>query len=149
MTLRFFNGLQIDVPSGWTDLSTVIIAPKEGVAKGERPSINLVVKRRPAKKKDDGDTLSSYLAFMRQSFGELLDLETKEMLVGNTRAKAVRFTAVAEGRRFTQTTMLYTSAGDEISATVTQLDEDPTTAKQVEKLLKSIRPAAGGLFGIK
>ncbi|MEQ9502935.1 MAG: hypothetical protein RIT81_39055 [Deltaproteobacteria bacterium] len=149
MTLRFFNGLQIDVPKGWTDLSTVIIAPKKDVAKGDRPSINLVVKRRPAKKKEDADTLKSYLSFMRQSFGELHDLETKDLLVGNTRAKAVRFKAYADGRCFTQTTMLYTSAGDEISATVTQLDEDPTTAKEVEKLLKSIRPAAGGLFGIK
>ena len=93
--------------------------------------------------------MKSYLSFMRQSFGELSDLETKEMLVGSVRAKAVRFTAVADGRRFRQMTMMYESAGDEISATVTQLDGDPTPAKDIEALLKSIRPAAGGLFGIK
>ena len=148
MTLRFFNGIQIDVPKGWTDLSTVILAPRDDVAKGDKPTINLGVKRRPAKSKDQAKTLEAYLAFMRKTFGELEGLKTKEMLIGAVRAQAVHFTTTAGDKRFLQMTLLYHSGGDEISATVTQLDGDPMPIKDIEKLLKSIRPAAGGVFGI-
>lgn len=149
MATRFFNGIQIDVPDGWTDLSTVIIAPRQEVAEGKKPSINLVVKRRPAKPGSEQKSLQEYLSFMRKSFGKLEDLQTKEMMVGSVRGTAVRFTTEANGRRFTQVTLLYHSQGDEISATVTQLDGDPTPIKDIEKLLKSIRPAAGGVFGVR
>jgi len=149
MTRRFFNGLQIDVPEGWADLSTVILAPKKEVTDGQRPTINLVVKRRPAKGRSRDDTVNEYLAFMRQSFGVLEDLETKEMLVGSVKAKAVRFTTSANGKRFRQMTMLYQLAGDEVSATVTQLEGDPTPIDEIEDLLASIKPAGPGVFGIK
>ncbi len=149
MTRRFFNGLQIDVPDGWTDLSTVIIAPKKDVTEGHRPTINLVVKRRPAKGRSRDDTLNEYLAFMRHSFGVLEDLETKELLVGSVKARAVRFSTSANGKRFLQMTMLYQIAGDEVSATVTQLEGDPTPLDEIEDLLQSIRPAGPGMFGIK
>ena len=149
MALRFFNGIQIDVPDGWTDLSTVILAPRKEVADGNKPTINLVVKRRPAKGKDSSKTIEEYLAFMRQTFGELKVVQTNEMLLGNVRGTAVRFSTEAQGKGFKQTTLLYHSGGDEISATVTQLDGDPTPHKEIEALLRSIRPAAGGMFGIK
>lgn len=149
MTVRFFNGIQIDVPEGWTDLSTVIIAPRGDVSEGKKPSINLVVKRRPAKPGNEQKTLQDYLAFMRKAFGRLEELETKEMMVGSVRGQAVRFTTETNGKRFTQVTLLYHAQGDEISATVTQLEGDKTPIKQIEKLLKSIRPAAGGVFGVR
>lgn len=149
MATRFFNGIQIDVPDGWTDLSTVIIAPRQDVADGKKPSINLVVKRRPAKPGTEQRSVQEYLAFMRRSFGKLEDLQTKEMMVGSVRGQAVRFTTETHGKRFTQVTLLYHSQGDEISATVTQLEGDPTPIKEIEKLLKSIRPAAGGMFGVR
>lgn len=149
MTLRFFNGLQIEVPDGWADLSTVILAPKKEVAEGQKPSINLVVKRRPAKSRDVQQTMKEYLAFMRQTFGALDRVETKEMMLGSVRAQAVKFTAAAGEKKFRQTTMLYHSGGDEISATVTQLDGDPTPQREIDTLLKSIKPAASGVFGIR
>jgi hypothetical protein len=149
MTLRFFNGIQIDVPDGWTDLSTVIVAPRQEVADGKKPMINLVVKRRPSKAKDSSQTLKEYLAFMKNVLGDLKDIETKEMLVGSVKGTAVRFNAEANGRRFKQITLLYVSGGDEISATITQLDGDPTPMKTIEKLLKSIRPAASGAAGLR
>src|SRR5687767_11976430 len=102
MSLRFFNGIQIDVPDGWTDLSTVIIAPRHEVADGKKPSINLVVKRRPAKVGSETKTMHEYLAFMRKTFGKLEDLQTKEMMVGSVRGQAVRFTTETNGKRFTQ-----------------------------------------------
>ena len=149
MTLRFFNGIQIDVPDGWTDLSTVILAPREPAEAGTKPTVNLVVKRRPARGKDTSLTVREYVAFMKQAFGQLDKLETKEMMVGSVRGTAVRFSTEAGGRRFRQVTLLYHSGGDEISATVTQLDGDPTPSKLIDKLLQSIRPAAGGLAGIR
>ncbi|MCA9552743.1 MAG: DcrB-related protein [Myxococcales bacterium] len=149
MTLRIFNGIQIDVPDEWSDLSTIILAPKKDVKEGNKPSINLVVKRRPARGKDLEKTLTQYLAFMKESFGKLEDVEAKPMMVGSIKGKAVRFVTEAAGQRFRQITLLYQSGGDEISATVTQLLDDPTPPKQIEKLLKSIKPAAGGVFGIR
>jgi hypothetical protein len=38
---------------------------------------------------------------------------------------------------------LYRFGEDEIAATVTQSDGDPTSTKEVEKLLHSVRPVAG------
>jgi hypothetical protein len=149
MTLRFFNGIQIDVPEGWADISTVIVAPREDIGDGKKPKINLVVKRRPAKTKDVTETIKEYLAFMKSTLGELHDVETKEMKAGSVKATAVRFTSEANGRRFKQITLLYVAGGDEISATVTQLDGDPTPMKTIEKLLASIRPAAAGAAGLK
>jgi hypothetical protein len=146
---RFFNGIEIDVPEGWTDLSTVIIAPRTEVSEGKKPSINLVVKRRPAKPGSENKTMHEYLAFMKKTFGKLDDIQTKEMMVGSVRGQAVRFTTEAGGKRFTQMTLLYQTQGDEISATVTQLEGDPTPVKTIEKLLRSIRPAAGGVFGVR
>src|SRR5688572_13759770 len=112
MSLRFFNGIQIDVPDGWTDLSTVIVAPRSEVADGKKPMINLVVKRRPTKTKDASQTLKDYLAFMKSMLGDLKDIETKEMVVGSVKGTAVRFNAEANGRRFKQITLLYVSGGD-------------------------------------
>ena len=149
MALRFFNGLQIDVPDGWSDLSTVIIAPRKELESGKKPGINLVVKRRPAKDRETAQTLREYLAFMQGTFGTLEELQTKEMMVGNIRGQAVRFVAEAEGKRFRQVTLLYQSNGEEVSATVTQLVTDPTPMTVIEKLLKSIKPAAGGMFGLR
>lgn len=148
MALRFFNGIQIDVPEGWSDLSTVIVAPRRDVGDNRRPSINLVVKRRPVPaNKEIADTLRDYLAFMRGAFGELIDLQTKEMLVGRVKGNAVRFSAIAEGVEFRQTTLLYHAGGEEISATVTQLGSDQTPSETIERLLQSIRPASTGVAG--
>jgi hypothetical protein len=142
VAVRFFNGIQIDVPDGWSDLSTVIVAPKRPLEEGKKPSINLVVKRRPVQTSRDATaTLREYLTFMRNAFGELKDLETKELVVGNVKASAVRFLAESEGTSFRQTTLLYHAGGEEISATVTQLADDTTTAGAVERLLASIKPA--------
>jgi hypothetical protein len=149
MTLRFFNGIQIDVPEGWADVSTVIVAPREEVSEGRKPKINLVVKRRPSKAKDVNETIKEYLAFMKSTLGDIKDVETKEMKAGSVKGTAVRFSSEANGRRFRQITLLYVTGGDEISATVTQLDGDPTPMKTIEKLLQSIRPAAGGVAGLK
>jgi hypothetical protein len=149
MTLRFFNGIQIDVPDGWADVSTVIVAPRQDISDGKKPMINLVVKRRPSKTKDVSDTIREYLSFMKTTLGELKDVETKEMKAGSVKGTAVRFSSEANGRRFRQITLLYVAGGDEISATVTQLDGDPTPMKTIEKLLQSIRPAAGGAAGLK
>jgi hypothetical protein len=149
MSKRFFNGIEIDVPDGWADLSTVIIAPRVEIADGKKPSINLVVKRRPAKQGSEHKTMHEYLAFMKKTFGKLDDVQTKEMMVGSVRGQAVRFSTEAAGKRFTQTTLLYQTNGDEISATVTQLEGDPTPPQAIEKLLKSIKPAAGGVFGVR
>jgi hypothetical protein len=140
MPLRFFNGLQIDVPDGWSDLSTVVLAPTSE----KRPSINLVVKRRPLNQGEDLDrSVAEYLAFMRESFGELGNIESRPILVGSARGRAVRFSAQNNGRDFRQTTFLYHHAGEEVSATVTQLGSDTTDTARVERLLASIKPAAG------
>ena len=149
MSLRLFNGLQIDVPEGWADVSTVIVAPKGAVAEGKKPSINLVVKRRPMQNDDTDKTLQGYLRFMKNTFGELIELQTKEMMAGNIKGKAIKFEAVADGRKFRQVTLLYHAGGEEISATVTQLDGDPTPMPEIEKMLRSIKPAAGGVRGLR
>ncbi|MBI4821222.1 MAG: DcrB-related protein [Deltaproteobacteria bacterium] len=149
MGLKFFNGIQIDVPDDWADLSTVILAPKSEAQEGKKPSINLVVKRRPAKGKDVAATVREYLGFMKGAFGALENVETKQVVVGAVKGTAVRFRTEANGKKFTQVTLLYRSGGDEISATVTQLEGDPTPMVKIEKLLQSIRPAAGGLAGIR
>jgi hypothetical protein len=149
MTMRFFNGLQIDVPEGWTDLTTIVVAPRKELENGQKPGINLVVKRRPAPSQDTSQTLRDYLRFMQGTFGKLEELETREMVVGSHKGQAVRFVANAEGRKFRQVTLLYVSNGEEISATVTQLIDDPTPMKVIERLLRSIKPAAGGIHGLK
>jgi hypothetical protein len=149
MSVRLFNGLQIDVPDGWADVSTVIVAPKQAVQDGKKPSINLVVKRRPAEKDDTERTMQSYLRFMKNTFGDVSEVQTKEMMAGNIKGKAIKFEAVADGRKFRQVTLLYHSGGEEISATVTQLDGDPTPMNEIEKMLRSIKPAAGGVRGLR
>jgi hypothetical protein len=132
MARRFFNGLEIDVPDGWADKSTVMLT---------RTTINLVVKRRPAPESDLDASLEAFLAFMGNSFGPLEQLQTKTLDVAGVKGKAVRFLSSAEGRRFVQTTLLYRAGSEEISATVTQLEGDTTSADDVERMLKSVRPA--------
>ncbi len=149
MSVRMFNGLQIDVPDGWADVSTVVVAPKGEVHEGKKPSINLVVKRRPAEKDDTEKTMQSYLRFMKKAFGVLEDVQAKEMLAGSIKGKAVRFSAQAEGKKFKQITFVFHAGNEEISATVTQLDGDPTPQGDIEKLLRSVRPAAGGVRGLR
>ena len=41
MGLRFFNGIELDIPPEWEDRSTVVVGPRDD------RGINLVVKRRP------------------------------------------------------------------------------------------------------
>jgi hypothetical protein len=137
---RFFNGLQIDVPSDWVDRSTVVLAPESPA--GGPSTINLVVKRRPAPSSELSESVDAYLSFMEERFGPLEGLQTKTLAVGRASARAIRFVSTAHGRRFLQTTMLYRAGGDEISATVTQLEGDETSEKDVEKMLASVRPAA-------
>jgi hypothetical protein len=150
MALRFFNGIQIDVPEGWSDLSTVIVAPRVDSGSGEKPSINLVVKRRPAKSLSIAQTLRDYVAFMKATFGTLSDLQTKEVMVGSVKGTAIKFNTEANGRRFMQMTLVYHAGGDEISATVTQVEGDSTSLSTIERLLKSIRPAgAGGIASVR
>ena len=132
MARRFFNGLEIDVPEGWADKSTVMLT---------RNTINLVVKRRPAPEGDLETSLETFLAFMRSSFGPLDSLETKTIEVAGIKARGVRFLSTAEGRRFVQTSLIYRAGSEEISATITQLEGDPTSADEVERMLKSVRPA--------
>ena len=148
MTTRFFNGLQIDVPDGWADVSTVIVAPRKPVQDGKKPGINLVVKRRPMSSDETDRTMQDYLSYMKTTFGSLEDLQSKELMVGSIKGKAVRFTASAEGRSFRQITVLYHTRGEEVSATVTQLLTDETSMTEIERILKSIKPAAGGARGL-
>lgn len=145
--LSMFNGLQIDVPDGWADVSTIVVAPKTALLDGQKPSINLLVKRRPCAKDDSERSLNTYLKFMSESFGALGDVATKEMVAGTIRGKSVAFSAVVDGVAFRQFTFLYFAplpggGGEEVSATVTQLDGDPTPLFEIEKLLKSVRRAA-------
>jgi hypothetical protein len=148
-TLRMFNGLQIDVPDGWADVSTVVIAPRDPLRDGKKPSINLVVKRRPCEHDETEKTLQGYLKFMQSSFGEVSDVQTKEMMAGNIRGKAIRLSAVADQKKFSQVTFLYHTGGEEVSASVTQMHGDLTPIADIEKLLKSVRPAAGGVRGLR
>lgn len=143
MARRIFNGLEVELPSGWRDYSSIVLAPQEDATTGQLPTINLVVKRRPASGREGGALVSAYLDYLARSFGPLQSLETKEVDHGSARATAVRFRAEHEGRGFLQTTLLYRAGEDEIAATVTQTDGDPTPAKEVEKLLHSVRPVAG------
>jgi hypothetical protein len=139
MTLRFWNGIEIDVPDNWIDRSTVVIGPTDS-------SINLVVKRRPIPESAIEQTAEHYVMFMKTRFGNLTNLETKSVMVGRSSGLAIRFEAETQGKSFKQTTLLYHGRGEEISATVTQLASDPTPSAVVEKLLKSVRPAGGGRF---
>ena len=132
MAKRFFNGLEIDVPEGWADKTTVMLT---------KGTINLVVKRRPAPEGDLQTSLEAFLSFMSKSFGPLEGLETKTIEVAGVKARAVRFLSNAEGRRFVQTSLIYRAGSEEISATVTQLEGDTMSADEVERLLKSVRPA--------
>jgi hypothetical protein len=133
------GGMMADLPAGWADRSTVCASPAPAKASG-KPSINLVVKRRPMPKKGNIATLTDYLGFMQRAFGALAGVQTKEIRVGASVGLAVRFNAAASGTKFSQTTVLYEFAGEEISATVTQLEGDPTPPDAVEALLTSIRP---------
>lgn len=140
---RFFNGLQVDVPPDWVDRSTLVLAPESD---GGGPStINLVVKRRPAPQAELDESVEAYVAFMEERFGPLEGLQSKTLEVGRQTATAVRFVSSAHGRKFLQTTMLYRAGGDEISATVTQLEGDDTSEKDVEKMLTSVRPASAAV----
>jgi hypothetical protein len=147
MSVTMWNGLEIDVPDGWADVSTVVVAPRASIAGGEKPTINLVVKRRPMDADDTERSMLTYLQFMRSSLGELSGVETKDMSAGPIKGRAVHFSAVVDGTPVKQTTLLYFSGGEEISATVTQRADDATPAPAVEKLLRSVRttrPAARG-----
>jgi hypothetical protein len=150
MAMRMFNGLQIDVPDGWADVSTVVVAPIGATEEGNgRPSINMVVKRRPSANDDTDKTVLSYLRFMKNAFGTLQDVQTKEMMAGSIKGKAVKFNAASDGRKFTQVTFLFHAGGEEISATVTQVDGDGTPMAEIERLLRSVRPAAAGVRGLR
>jgi hypothetical protein len=139
MTTTLWNGIEIDVPEGWADVSTVVIAPQAPVVDGKKPSINLVVKRRPTNGDETEKSLATYLRFMQAQFGAIDDVAHKEMTAGAHKGKAVTFTANVGGQKLRQTTLLYFASGEEISATVTQRDDDATTASAVEKLLKSVK----------
>jgi hypothetical protein len=139
MPMKYFNGIEIDVPDTWVDRSTVVVGPDD-------KSINLVVKRRPIPEVGLEQTLEHYVNFMRTRFGALAKLETKAVMVGRSKGVAVRFEAETAGTTFRQTTLLYHGKGEEISATVTQLANDPTPAPVVDKLLSSVRLAGGGRF---
>lgn len=140
MSSKQIGGMMADLPAGWADRSTVCASPAPSQDNG-KPSINLVVKRRPMPNKGTVATLTDYLGFMKRAFGALNGVQTKELRVGPSVGVAVRFNAVASGTKFFQTTVLYELAGEEISATVTQLEGDPTSQEAVEALLTSIRPA--------
>ena len=149
MTVRVYNGLQIDVPDVWADVSTVIVAPKAPLLEGKKPPVNLVVKRRPCEKEEIDASLQKYLRFMQAQFGALVDVQQKDMLVGAMKGKAVQFEATHDGKKFRQITLLYHAGGEEISATVTQLDGDATSLADIEKLLRSVKPMAAGVRGLR
>src|SRR5687768_4712364 len=111
MTTALYNGLEIDVPEGWADVSTVVVAPRAAVAGNEKPSINLVVKRRPMDGDDTERSLFTYLQFMKSALGDIEHVETKDMIAGAVKGRAVAFTATIEGTRVRQTTLLYFAAG--------------------------------------
>lgn len=148
MAVTLFNGLEIDVPDGWADVSTVVVAPRAAVTAGVKPTINLVVKRRPSDGDDTERSMLTYLQFMRDSFGELDGVETKEMTAGAHKGRAVSFSATIDGTPVRQTTLLFFApapgGGEEVSATVTQRADDATPAPVVEKLLRSVK-ATGAL----
>ena len=145
-----WNGLEIDVPPGWADASTIVIAPRAPLAHGEKPSINLLVKRRPVAHDHTEASMNSYLKFMHEEFGELEDIRTNAV-PGSPPARTVSFAASANGQAFRQYTMLFyaplpSGGGEEVSATVTQLQGDTTPPHEVDKLLRSVRrlPTRGG-----
>ena len=145
--LSMFNGLQIDVPEGWADVSTIVVAPKSALLDGKKPTINLLVKRRPCASDDSERSMNTYLKFMTESFGALGNLATKEMVAGAIKGRSIAFSAVVDGTAFRQYTFLYFvslpgGGGEEVSATVTQLEGDATPLFEIEKLLKSVRRAA-------
>jgi hypothetical protein len=136
MSTTLWNGLEIDMPDGWTDVSTVVLAPRTPIANGDKPTINLVVKRRPMDSDDTERSLMTYLQFMQDATkGTLDDVVTKDFAKG----RAVSFKAIIDGTQVKQTTLLMFAAGEEISATVTQRADDTTPAPVVEKLLRSVR----------
>ena len=145
--LSMWNGLQIDVPDGWADVSTIVVAPRAALTTGRKPTINLVVKRRPCDTDDVERSMNTYLKFMTESFGDLGNLATNEMVAGSIKGKSIAFSSVVDGVAFRQFTFLYFVAlagggGEEVSATVTQLEGDRTPLFEIEKLLKSVRRAA-------
>ena len=143
MSVRVFNGLEVDLPKGWRDYSSLVLAPQEDATTGHRPTINLVVKRRPKSPGDDTALVATYLAYLAKSFGPVQSLETKVVPHGKGEATFVRFLGQNEGQPFLQTTLLYRDGDDEVAATVTQAPGDPTSDKVVEKLLRSVRPVGG------
>lgn len=143
MAVRVFNGLEIDLPEGWRDYSSLVLAPQEDATTGRGPTINLVVKRRPRSAGDEQALVAGYLSYLARSFGALSSVETKAVPHGKGQATTVRFQGEHEGRRFVQTTLLYRDGDDEVAATVTQAEGDATPEKWVEKLLRSVRPVGG------
>ncbi len=145
-----WNGLEIDVPAGWADASTIVVAPRAPLAVGDKPTINLLVKRRPVAHDDTEAAMNGYLKFMHEQFGELSDLR-ESALSGSPQARTVSFSAQADGHVFRQYTLLFFASlpgggGEEISATVTQLHGDTTPTHEIDQLLRSVRrlPARGG-----
>lgn len=141
-----WNGLEIDVPAGWADTSTIVLAPRAALADGKKPTVNLLVKRRPAHHDDTEAAINGYLKFMHEQFGELTDVKTAT-LSGTPKSRSVSFSAVADGVAFRQFTLLFYAplpggGGEEISATVTQLPGDTTSPHEIDKLLRSVRHSA-------
>lgn len=146
MSVRVYNGIEIDLPSEWEDSTTIVAMPRRESSDG-RPPINLVVKRRPAPTAGIDASVNEYLRFMRRHFGRLEEVEFRVPGETNSTRRMVRFCAEADGRRFRQTTLMFVSAEEEISATITQAEGDCTPTDQVDTLLQSIQPASGWLFG--
>jgi hypothetical protein len=145
MGTKFFNGIKVEVPDDWADVSTLVLAPSSALSEGKRPSINLTVNRRPGKW-DASRSVLEYVAFMERSFGELRHLLLRTVTIGKVTGKAVRFESVADGQWFRQTTYIYPCGDEQITATVTQTEGDPTPAAQVERMLESVSLAQKGLY---
>jgi hypothetical protein len=139
MAKKIYNGLEIDVPKSWVDLSTLVVAPPH--ADGESPSIAMVVRRKPrAGAGSPQSSLNDYLAFMKDTYGALDDLWLKKL--GD--AEAAHFVVSAHASRLRQVTLIAHTDVEEIAATVTQRDGDPTTLAEIEEMLRSVRALAGG-----
>lgn len=145
MATKFFNGIRVDVPDDWADVSTLVLAPSQALMDGASPPINLAVKRRPGRW-DAMQSILEYVAFMEHSFKELRNVEIRSLFLGKVAGKAVRFEALADGKWFRQTTYIYPCGDEEITATVTQTEEDSTPTEQVERILQSVSLAQKGLY---
>jgi hypothetical protein len=146
-TGRKYQPLEFEVPQGWIDRSTVVVAPSPAGTSTGTASINMVVKRRPVRG-DVATTLREYLVFMARSFGHLDGLKAREVKMGGQVGYAIKFGAKSAGKPFRQTTLFFVAGNEEVSASVTQLESDPTPESEIEKLLTSVRsvPAAPNLW---